>query len=114
MPGRYRCAARSEVRHPSSRCPSGEGRAMNDGNELITDEWLAEVGFKWHQLERQPYKHWLLWLGDAIKDSENLKSSEDLGIEVTQRGEYDESYYCWLRADYAGRYSRFIFVRYLR
>jgi len=36
--------------------------AIKDG-VILTEEWLKRVGFKWHQLDRQPDKHWLLWLG---------------------------------------------------
>lgn len=76
----------------------------------ITEDWLRSVHFKWQQLERQPERHWLLWIGDAAGTT-----YEDLGIEVTSRvpGE-PESWFCWIRADYAGRYSRFVHVRHLR
>lgn len=84
----------------------------------ITEEWLRQVGFKWHQLGRQPDKHWLLWIGAAIPD--RITSFEDLGIEVAPRwwknrngddvGEVG-SWYCWLRADTSGRYHRFIHIR---
>jgi len=85
--------------------------------EPITEEWLKQIGFKWHQLERQPGKHWLLWLGGAIRDPEAEKSwtftdSEDLGIELADdsRG----NWFCWLRSDAAHRYHRFIHVRHIR
>lgn len=74
----------------------------------ITEKWLKEVGFKWHQLDRQPDKHWLLWLGPAIDDG--MTSFEDLGIEVAPRYR-SEGWFCWLRSDAAGRYHRFIHVR---
>jgi hypothetical protein len=48
--------------------------------QAITEEWLKEAGFKWHQLDRQPDKQWLLWLGRAIDDAD----FEDLGIEVSR------------------------------
>lgn len=79
----------------------------------ITEDWLTEVGFKWHQLDRQPDKHWLLWLGDTIRaKDDSLTSTEDLGIELApcRRDEW----FCWLRGDCAGRYHRFIHLRYLR
>ena len=75
----------------------------------INEEWLKEVGFKWHQLERQPAKQWLLWLGDCL---DKHSSYEDLGIEVSFSGwptEYD--WHCWLRSDVAHRYSRFVHIR---
>lgn len=85
-------------------------------SELITEEWLKEVGFKWHQLERQPHKQWLLWLGDAIVDENGKRpmfhSFDDLGIEVGQSDEH--TWHCWLRADGAGRYSRFLHIRKVR
>lgn|GEM_PF-1348155 len=74
----------------------------------ITEDWLRENGFKWHQLEGQDRKQWLLWLGSAIRES----SFEDLGVEVAEWR--DGSWFCWLRSDFAHRYSRFIHVRHLR
>lgn len=77
----------------------------------ITEEWLRASGFKWSQIERQPSKHWLLWIGLACVNSRSAMSPEDLGIELAQGdGEY---WYCWLRADYCGRYARFLHVRHL-
>lgn len=90
--------------------------------EVITEDWLREVGFKWHQLERQTHKHWLLWLGDAVGF---ITSYEDIGIEVApmayrnRAGEITnpddaDFWYVWLRSDCAGRYRRFIHVRRMR
>lgn len=31
----------------------------------ITEDWLRDCGFKWEQHERQPAKHWVLWIGVA-------------------------------------------------
>lgn len=82
----------------------------DDSNGLITEDWLKLIGFKWHQLDRQPEKHWLLWLGECLGKH---TSFEDFGIELSSsRG--DDEWFCWLRADYSGRYSRFIHVRHLR
>jgi hypothetical protein len=78
--------------------------------EPITEDWLKSVGFKWHQLDRQPDKHWLLWLGGAIKES--LTSYEDLGIELAPVFRTPR-WFCWLRGDSAGRYHRFIHLRYV-
>lgn len=89
----------------------------------ITEEWLKDAGFKWHQLDRQPDKHWLLWIGGALKDSHGLTSYEDLGVELApawwkNRNEEDVgnigSWHCWLRSDAAGRYHRFIHIRPMR
>jgi hypothetical protein len=89
----------------------------------ITEDWLREVGFKWHQLERQPSKQWLLWLGDALRHRGNMISNEDLGIELAQCwwknsvggiGGTEGEWFCWLRADTSHRYSRFLHVRHLR
>jgi hypothetical protein len=76
--------------------------------ESISEEWLASVGFKWHQLERQPAKHWVLWLGGR----RFLQSYEDLGVELAPSVR-DGNWTCWLRSDFAGRYHRFIFLRHL-
>jgi hypothetical protein len=78
----------------------------------INEQWLKEVGFKWHQLERQPHKQWLLWLGDAL---DKISSYEDLGIEVSFSGWPTECCWnCWLRSDVSHRYSRFVHIRRLQ
>jgi hypothetical protein len=76
--------------------------------DLITEDWLRSVGFKWHQFDRQPEKQWLLWLGDVVFHGTMFKGADDLGIEVSQGSDY---WRCWLRGDYSHRYSRFIYVR---
>lgn len=83
----------------------------------INDEWLRETGFKWEQGERQPTKHWLLWIADACVDPvepgrRKWSSPDDLGIEIAcdDRGRF---WYCWMRADYAGRYSRLLHIRHV-
>lgn len=84
----------------------------------ITEEWLREQGFRWHQLDRQTEKHWVLWIGWAIEGG--FATYEDLGVElcdswVNRAGERVLDHWtCWLRADYGGRYSRFIHLRGLR
>lgn len=78
---------------------------------LITEDWLKEIGFKWHQIERQPERHWLLWLGSAMND--RTICFEDLGIEVAS-GAMDDAWFCWLRGDVSHRYSRFIHLRHIR
>src|SRR5688572_9102301 len=85
--------------------------------EPITEDWLREVGFKWHQFDRQPDKHWLLWVGQAC--GQWGKSTDDIGVELAPNS-YDADtddltgWFCWLRSDVAHRYSRFIHVRRLR
>jgi hypothetical protein len=86
-------------------------------DDPITEEWLKSVGFKWHQFERQPSKHWLLWLGSGLREKPCMTSYEDIGIELaanvpTRDGEPD--WFCWLRSDAAGRYHRFIHLRHLQ
>jgi hypothetical protein len=75
---------------------------------MITEEWLRESGFKWHQLDRQPDKHWLLWIGEAANDCH-----DSLGVEVTPLRR-DGEWFCWLRSDFAGRYHRFLHVRHVK
>ena len=82
---------------------------MTDPFNLLTEDWLKANGFKWHQFDRQPEKHWLLWLGDAMG---KYTSYEDLGIEVCDGGA-DGTWFCWLRGDSAGRYHRFIHIRHI-
>jgi hypothetical protein len=92
-------------------------------HDPITEDWLKSAGFKWHQLERQPDKHWLLWLGDATRERHSFTSYEDIGIELAPcwwKNRKDEnvgdvgSWFCWFRDDAAGRYHRFIHIRHLR
>lgn len=90
-----------------------------ENRELITEEWLRASGFKWEQLDRQPGKHWLLWLAPACIDHYEhgrrmFASNDDLGIELAFNDVIDRAYwFCWVRADYAGRYSRFLHVRHM-
>ena len=88
----------------------------------ISEAWLKEVGFKWHQLDRQPSKHWLLWLGEAAAGDGRYTSFEDIGIEVADMryknsaGDTvgDTAWFVWFRGDSGGRYHRFIHVRHMR
>lgn len=92
---------------------------IREPRAAITDDWLSKIGFKWHRMERQPFRHWVLWLGDVMRD--NNTSREDLGIELSATGWPNHhgdminggAYHCWLRADTAGRYGRFIHIRHL-
>lgn len=81
----------------------------------ITEEWLKQAGFKWHQFDRQPEKHWLLWMGGALRQRPTLTDFEDLGIELAPCGGsmYAGEWFCWFRSDTAGRYHRFIHLRHL-
>lgn len=85
--------------------------------EGISEDWLKSVGFKWHQLERQPSKHWLLWLGAGLVnhrgERERAADREDLGIELAYNGDRDPFWFCWLRCDGSHRYHRFIHIRHL-
>jgi hypothetical protein len=83
---------------------------MNE--ELITEEWLKSVGFKWHQFDRQPSKQWLLWCGIRSADNWGV-DTQDVGIEVCSGG-IDGTWLCWLRSDTAHRYSRLLHVRHMR
>lgn len=76
----------------------------------ITAEWLKEVGFRWHQFDRQPERQWLLWIGQMQGDG--LHSYEDIGIELAPKLT-GNGWHCWLRSDAAGMYHRFIHLRYL-
>ncbi len=86
---------------------------MSENTEdLITEDWLKTIGFKWHNLDRQPDKHWLLWVGSA--QYSNTTCYEDLGIEVAPGMlKSDPEWFCWLRSDSAGRYHRFIHLRHI-
>ncbi|MHB9110422.1 MAG: hypothetical protein ACYDCO_25500 [Armatimonadota bacterium] len=78
--------------------------------EPITEEWLRAAGFKWHEVERSPCKHWVLWIGWA-QPRRMLQSAEDLGVELTKHTPESEEWMLFVRADYSGRYSRFLFMR---
>ncbi len=75
----------------------------------ITEDILRKLGFKWHQFDRQPDKHWVLWLGNACGQR---GSYEDLGIELAWWAP-GSNWFCWLRSDTAHRYSRFVHIRHL-
>lgn len=80
----------------------------------ITEEWLKETGFKWHEIERSVSKHWILWIGSAIAESKpygRTSSYEDFGIELSRFQKETDVWGVFYRADYAGRYSRFIYCR---
>jgi hypothetical protein len=82
--------------------------------ELITEDWLRSVGFKWHQFDRQPGKNWLLWLGDVTDPGD----AEMLGIEIAfgayMGHDQPKGWNCWVRSDTSSRYHRFIHIRHLR
>jgi len=86
-------------------------------DDPITEEWLKESGFKWHNFDRQPSKHWLLWLGAGLKEKPCLTSYEDIGIELAANTSIRDAvlpdWFCWLRSDAAGRYHRFIHLRHV-
>ncbi len=93
---------------------------MNEERQPITEEWLSSVGFKWHQIDRQPEKQWLLWLGDCLVEEDAKRrmftSFEDIGIELCSGAGIDSNdlWFCWFRSDMAGRYHRFIHIRHLK
>jgi hypothetical protein len=90
-----------------------EVRTTAHTNEPITERRLRDAGFKWECLDQWNSKHWILWMGGAVSE-ETAFSSEDLGVEVAYAGSERDWWFCWVRADYCGRYSRFIHVRRIR
>lgn len=90
------------------------------GRELITEDWLKSIGFKWAQFDRQPEKQWTLWLGWALVDQAGEGSAfsgpDDIGLDLhigTHWKTGRTHWSCFLRSDSAGRYHRFIHLRYL-
>jgi hypothetical protein len=82
--------------------------------EPITETWLREIGFRWEQpFENQLHKHWILMLGAAVANKTAF-SSEDLMLELSICDEKEGTWHCWIRADYCGRYTRFVHVRHMR
>lgn len=84
-------------------------------DEPITEEWLKESGFRWSHLDRQDSKHWLLWLGDAVREREGFcfTSYENIGIEIAANRN-DPKWFCWFRSHAGGLYGRFLHVRHVR
>lgn len=76
----------------------------------ITDEWLKAHGFKWEDIPRAG-RHWILWIGRAIPNCRYTQDSSDFGIEIAPRLLADDAPSMFFRADYAGRYSRFLYCR---
>lgn len=82
----------------------------------ITEEWLRDCGFKWEQLDRQPSKNWLLWIGLACLDHGQFQSPDSLGIQLcksTSSAGGIDLWNCWIRSDIVGRYARLIHIRYV-
>ncbi len=79
---------------------------------FITEDWLRDCGFKWEQHERQPSKHWLLWIGSACLGYDRTNDPDSLGVELAKH-QASDLWYCWIRSDIAGRYARIIHVRYV-
>jgi hypothetical protein len=73
-------------------------------------EWLRYNGFKYEDVERSG-RHWLLWIGQAIPDPHRTTCANDYGVEIAPNLWCDSSRSMFFRADYAGRYSRFLFCR---
>lgn len=99
-----------------NREPSAGPMDPNKLHNALSEDWLRSIGFKWHEMERQNAKHWLLWLGHALGDG-GMATFEDIGVELASgayRGpDRPPAWFCWLRSDCSHRYSRFIHVRHL-
>lgn len=86
---------------------------IDNGQRIITEEWLTEIGFKWFDVERSG-KHWILWIGDCLPSNPyhgRTNSRDDFGIELSKFNNDEDVWSIFYRADYAGRYTRFIYVR---
>ncbi len=83
----------------------------------ITEDWLRGRGFKWEQFDRQPSKHWTLKLGAAVSEGGRMIDPDQLILELARcqpETPDDLRWFAWLRADYCGRYTRFVHVRHVR
>lgn len=83
----------------------------------ITEAWLLERGWKIVSEpgeDRRPHRHYLLWMGDRVPQHRPGRRGdyEDLGLELTKGDNEGSCWHCWFRSDVAGRYSKFIHVRY--
>ena len=72
-------------------------------NQPLTEEWLKDSGFKYYQEERQPQKHWQLWLGWG-SDYKN-SCNDDIGVEVSMAWWFNrnqekigdvDGWHCWI------------------
>lgn len=82
-----------------------------DVSIFLSEETLKRLGFRWEQHDRQPSKHWVLWIGGLL--DRMFSGPEDLGIEVAFN-ESSDDWFCWLRSDAAHRYHRFIHIRHIK
>lgn len=80
----------------------------------ITEDWLRASGFRWHEMPRCIDKHWTLGLGGTVRGDRRAYSNDDLMLELTKADKSGPDWFVWIRADYAGRYSRLIHVRYMQ
>ena len=85
---------------------------VHDIDCSITEPWLYAVGFRWSQRDRQPSRHWTLWLGRAFEPPAG--DVEDIGLEVAATYNDEDKWFCWFRSDFSGLYSRFLHVHHLR
>ena len=78
----------------------------------LTEAWLSENGFKYYQEERQPHKHWTLWLGwgSEYKNSCN----DDIGVELSMAWWFNrnqekigdvDGWHCWIISGRGARKS---------
>ena len=86
-----KCYARSgEYTTPEGAAKEWNRRGcgyFSDERPAISEDWLRSVGFKWEQLDRQPSKQWILWLGRALRDyaepnGRMFCGPDDIGIEL--------------------------------
>lgn len=75
----------------------------------INHDWLRHHGFKYED-DPQGIRRWFLQIGRAIPDKHRSFCSDDFGFELV-KWRADDDWSLFLRADYAGRYSRFLFCR---
>lgn len=76
----------------------------------ITEEWLAEVGFKYREpRERQPFRHWTMTF--AEQNDYGLYIETTMPGWINARGEHvgaDMGWFLWL-----GRDNKFIHLRHV-
>lgn len=85
--------------------------AMSD--EPITEEWLAEVGFKYREPgERQPFRHWTLQFSEP--DDYGLYIETTKPGWINSHGEHigrDMGWFLWAGREHHSFHLRHVFLR---
>jgi hypothetical protein len=73
----------ADVTEHTRLVPKTNNSDLTCGGGPISEQWLQLAGFKWHHIERQPNRQWVLWLGSAIEDGVTARLPEVLDVGMT-------------------------------